>query len=402
MSRREWCAVIVALASVALCARSAEADAPRHGPATRSARRLAFASTPPRVEVTLAGDALGDPALFARIRSLFSPATSVVLSLDDPLDAGAVLAPLHADAVYVRLRVQGRGARLYLSAREDAPASAARYLVHDVRLDAALDEVGSETLAEIAHSLTEALWRYERQTPKTEVVAALEDDVGVRSSPAGRSASRGADSARAARSQAPLQDAGVTEHSAWQRSSALRALFTIGDAVHAAGDEGLLHEPGVFLRAEFLQRFSLGIGASYLIPNEFVVAPIESPVLVRLRGASGELRAGWSAGELLGARARFEAGVGVLFASWSAALATEDPRARANPSQRFDRWYGLGSVALEWPIGPLRLAARAELRVPWRRTSYEIAGTNSSSSSGGVHPGGGLELGFLFDPSRSR
>src|SRR5690606_24983110 len=90
------------------------------------------------------------------------------------LDAGAVLQPARADTLYLWIRLSsGVRARVYLATREESE-SGARYLFRDVELDSGLDEVGSETLAQVAHSAAEALWRREEHTPKPELVEALE------------------------------------------------------------------------------------------------------------------------------------------------------------------------------------------------------------------------------------
>ncbi|HYQ31127.1 MAG TPA: hypothetical protein VER04_28025, partial [Polyangiaceae bacterium] len=121
-----------------------------------------------RVEIALIGNTEQDPALFERIRSLFSEQTLVLQRDSERIDQGAVLLPQRADTVYIWIRVAERNARVYLAlAEEGGPA---RYLFREVALDAGVDEVGGETLAEIAHSSAQALWLRQLQTPRQALV----------------------------------------------------------------------------------------------------------------------------------------------------------------------------------------------------------------------------------------
>lgn len=415
----------IVLASTEARAFDTEVSAPRGLPSDSPG--------PATVEIALFGMLEQDPPLFERIRSLFPNETAVVLRSPAELDAGAVLRPKRADTLYLWISLSSRDrARVYLAAR-DGSGGAVRHLYRDVVLEAGLDEVGSETLAQIAHSAAEALWRREEHTPESQVVQALESEppAAPRASPG--SASRASEPPLASRASlasasrdakpapglrespasptretkppprpespvAPLanpggRDAGVVAPSSARRAAAFRLGFGASFAGHASGAEGWLLEPGVFLSTEYRDRFSLRLAGLYLVPTEFDVLPAR----VRLSGASAELRAGWLPWRSPRARVRLDAGFGLFFARWSASIAKADPPARASSARAFVRPSTLVGTSFEWALGPAWVAARAELRVLLRKTRYEIERSEVTASSGSVNPGGALELGIAFD-----
>lgn len=347
----------------------------------------AFAAAGPlRVEVVLVGAAERDPALFERIRSLFARGALVVLRPENGLVSRAVLKPERADTLYIWVRSRSRtSARVYLAMREESEQSA-RYLYRDVTLESGLDEVGSESLAQVAHSAAEALWSREQQVSKLELSRALarESELLPPSPPqpmrVNPVSSRTSEPAEAA-PKAPSSPA---------------APFRIGlgasFATHGGGDEGFLSEPGVFVRAGY-GAFSLRLGANYLMPAEFELLPAR----VRLSGGSGEFRAGWLPLTGRRGRVRLEAGLGAWAGRWTAMIVTDDPRAHPN-SASFLRPYGLAAGAFEWSFGSGWIAARAELRARFKRTEYEISGAANSASSSYLNPGAALELGVVLDP----
>jgi hypothetical protein len=355
-----------------------------------------------RVEIALVGDSEQDPVLFERIRSLFSPQTAVVLRSGNRFDPRAVLRPERADTVYLWLRVTRRtAARVYLALREED--GSARYLFREVKLEAGLDEVGSETLAQVAHSSAQALWLRERQTSRQELVAALEheDEPPVPLAAAGPSKAAPASSTTPIRVMPPASNesssAPELEHEPASQARPTLVRFALGAsyAMHASGGEGWLHEPGAFLAFEYRDRVSLRLAGRYLVPTEFDTTPAR----VRLSGASGELRAGWLSGGASRPRVRLEMGLGFLLAHAEGSLAADEPKAHVSPAQDFERTYALGSAAFEWPLGPLWLAAAADLRVPFHKTFYEVGGQSGASESSALSPGGTLELGMGFEPA---
>jgi len=345
-----------------------------------------------RVEIALIGNTEQDPALFERIRSLFSEQTLVLQRDSECIDQGAVLLPQRADTVYIWIRVAERNARVYLAlAEEGGPA---RYLFREVALDAGVDEVGGETLAEIAHSSAQALWLRQLQTPRQALVEALEREVAapqaaplsVAATPAPPLAvheSRDSLAAAATRRDGP-------------GASSIRLGLGASEALHASGAEGWLHEPGGFLAFEFRARLSLRLAVRYLVATDFDLPPVR----VRLSGPSSEVRGGWLSNDSGRMRLRLEAGLGLFWGHAQASIAAEEPKAHALAAQDFARVYALAAGSLEWPLGPAWLAAGADLRVPLRATAYEVGGQSGASVSPTLCPGGTLELGIGFDPVR--
>jgi hypothetical protein len=351
-----------------------------------------------RVEVAMLGDVERDPVLFERIRSLFPPQTAVVLRDDRLLDQRAVLLPQRADTVYIWIRVSERTqARVYLAlAEQDGQV---RYLFREVRLDSGLDEVGGETLAQVAHSSARALWRRERQSSRQVVVEALAREAEVpQPKPPTVVASPVAPVAIAPElvardSPQPKQpSAGASVE-----ANALRLGLGASGTTHRSGAEGWLQELGGFITVEFRARLSLRAAVRYLVPSEFELAPAR----VRLSGASAELRAGWLSNQATRPRVRLELGFGALFGHAQGSIVEEQPKAHALDAQSFQRTYALAAAGFEWPIGPAWVAASADLRLPLRTTSYEVGGQTGGSTSPSLCPGGSLEVGIGFEP-RSR
>lgn len=336
-----------------------------------------------RLEIVLVGDVEQDPVLFERIRSLFPPQTAVVLREVDHIERQAVLLPQRADTLYLWIRVSERTkARVYLALGADE--SNVRYLFRELELETGLDEVGSETLAEVAHSSARALWLHERQTPRHALIAALERDVEPQRPAAAPIASSAAPDAAAEAQRRRPSDT----------KAPLRLGLGLGATVHASGVEGWLYEPGGFLAFEYLSRLSLRVAARYLVPTDFEPWPAR----VRLSGASGEFRAGWLLNDARPMRVRVEAGLGVFWGHAQASISADDPNVHAAAPKDFERAYALAAAAFEWPLGPAWIAAGADLRVPFRATSYEVVGQSGASVSPSLSPGGSLELGIGFDP----
>jgi len=343
-----------------------------------------------RVDIALIGDVEQDPLLFERIRSLFPAQTALIRRDVDRIDQRAVLLPERADTVYIWIRVTERtNARVYLALSEEG--GRARYLFREIRLDAGLDEVGGETLAEVAHSSAQALWLRELQTPRQTLVAALEREEEL---------PRGAPLRGDAAATAPVTVTSPDSlhppaaRRADARASPLRLALGASDTAHTSGAEGWLHEPGAFLAFEYRALLSLRAAVRYLVPAEFDLPPAR----VGLSGVSGELRAGWLSGDAKRMRVRLEAGLGVLWGRAQASIVVDQPKARALDAQDFERVYALAAATFEWPLGPAWLAAGADLRVPVRTTSYEVAGQSGASLSPALSPGGSLEVGIGFDP----
>ena len=358
-------------------------------------RALGDGTAPSRVEVALSGVAQRKSALFERLRSLFPPDTQVVLRRTEA-PAASLLDPERADTLYLWIRMSARDeARVYLAVHEDG-SSGARYLYRSVHFDDGLDEVGSETLAQVAHSAAEALWFREQQIPKQKLVQALESEPEP-----SRELREQAQPPRAEPTTVQvIQDRPVITTDSADSSAARSAhkrgaawAFALGARLkaYAAGDEGWLQEPGLFVGTDH-GSLSLRAAANYVVPAEFQL----SPARVRLSGMSGELRMGWSPAAERTTRVRLESGLGVWAGRWSPSLSMDGPAAHASSPHDFMRPFWLFSGAFEWSLGPAWLAACAELRLHFKSTRYEIAGDTDTRVSNRVHVGGGLELGVPF------
>jgi len=344
------------------------------------------------VEVAMSGDVERDPLLFERVRSLFSAQTTVVPSDDHRFDQRTVLAPQRTDTVYIWIRVTERSAaRVYLTLTEQGEQP--RYLFREIKLDSGLDEVGSETLAEVAHSSARALWLREQQSSRATVVDALERETPTQPEPPP------APEPEPLVTIAPVPTVSDSVDPASRSSRrvappVLRLGLGASGTTHSSGTEGWVQEVGGFFSVEYRGRYSLRLAARYLVPTDFGVPPAR----VHLTGGSGELRAGWLSTDAPRLRARFEAGLGALMGRAQASIIDEQPKAHALAGQDFHRGYALAAAGLEWPFGPAWVATSLDVRVPFAGTSYEIGGQAGSSTTCSLCPGGSLEVGVGFDP----
>ncbi|HET9930007.1 MAG TPA: hypothetical protein VFQ35_04935 [Polyangiaceae bacterium] len=366
-----WCVAVAALGPTAARAAAPVNDVSR-------------VDAPPRIEVVLVGAAERDPALFERLRTLFPPPSLVILRKETGVVSSAVLTPERADTLYIWIRSSSRNvARVYLAAREQSEESA-RYLYREVALESGLDEIGSESLAQIAHSAAEALWSREQEISKLEVLRALAKESEAASS-------RALPASEAPSVTPALRPREAPPPARAPANEAVHVALGASFGTHSGGDEGWLSEPGAFVMGSY-GRASLRLGANYLMPAEFELLPAR----VRLSGGSAELRAGWLAFAGRRARVRLEAGIGAWAGRWMAMIVADEPKAHAN-SASFLRGYGLAAGAFEWSLGSGWIAARAELRTRFRKTDYEVEGVATSASSSYLNPGAALELGVVLD-----
>lgn len=353
-------------------------------------------ATPPlaRVEVAMAFDVERESLLFERIRSLFPAQTTVVSSGDPQLDQRALLSPQRLDTVYIWIRVTEPSARVYLTLAEQGEQT--RYLFREIELDSGLDEVGSETLAEVAHSSAQALWLREQQSSRDTLVEALEREAKTEPKPESPPVADAPPIAAMAPAATVRDSHASAQHAAARReASALRLGVGATGTTHSSGSEGWLQEVGGFFAAEYRGRLSLRFSLRYLVPTDFGVPPAR----VHLTGASGEFRGGWLSTNAPRMRARLEAGLGALMGHAQASIIDEQPAAHALAGQDFHRGYALAAAGLEWPIGPAWVATSLDLRVPFGATSYEIDGQPGAIQSSALCPGGSLEVGVGFDPA---
>lgn len=375
---RAWRAWVFVLA-LALCALHAHAE-----PQERS--------TPSAVVLILVGQAQGEHSLFKRIRSLFEPDTRFAIDQRAELDRDAVLQPPIPDTLYVWISFDGRmRARVYVATREQN-AGSPRYLYRDIELHGGLDEIGSETIAQVAHSSARALWVRDRETSRSVLISALDADEAtqpsMQSEPTPASGEVNREPSRLARhTWVRLYPKAFSVPERTQLTAA--ASF----ASYASGGEGWLNQFGASLMATFWRQFSVRVAAAYLVPRHFD-APLTQ---IALTGASAEFRLGWKSPAAHGFRGHLEAGLGLFATTWSAA-ATPPASERPGASQR--RIFTLGAIGCERSVGPLVLAARFELRIPTRDTTYEVVGGTNDLRA--VHtwlnPGFAIEVGLPLEP----
>lgn len=156
---------------------------------------------------------------------------------------------------------------------------------------------------------------------------------------------------------------------------------------HVAGQEGWGFESGVFVALE--RQWTLGLRAALLPEHQFDA----TPATVHTRGWAVEGRAGWNwvVDAIAPLRLRPELGLGTLFVSWSPD-ATFPAIARLGETNRRD--YGLMSLGALVSLGSVGLGLRGELRVPFKRTSYDVdySGKPVTTASSWLSPGVAFEL----------
>lgn len=391
-----------------------------------SKTRLAATSElppPNTVELVLVGSLQDEHSLFHRVRSLFPAETRFTTDARTELDRDALLHPSTPGTLYlwITLNAESR-ARIYVATREQHSEST-RYLYRDVLLTSGLDEVGCETLAQVAHSSASALWTRERESPRQLVVSAIETEpsASVEASPQPRGAPASSGGSKPAVSDSkttpsvsktaasnrvpgtavpkgfphPMQAADATDAKDTSRASVtpVGVVLAAAYSTHASGGEGWLDQLGGSISAVLAERFSARAAAAYLAPQQFEL----SFTRVRLTGFLAELRLGWKPKSAGNFRPHLEAGLGVLSTRWTAESLTP---AEGQPGASQKRYFSLGAVGYEWAPSYITLAARFELRIPFRDTSYQVLGSTDSSRSAHtwLNPGFAIEIGVPLDP----
>jgi hypothetical protein len=340
------------------------------------------ASAPPRVEVVLVRIAEQPMAFGQRVTTLFDPSTTVVLEVRPALSSVEVLEPREPGTVYVFVTRDERGRALIYVATREQTGRPARYLLRTVELDAGLDEMGAETIAQVTHSSVMALWSHAAETSQEAVTGEL--DRGARKPPpAAPSPPPSAPPARRRPPPPPAEKDGP-------RGLALRAGAQL--ALHASGDEGLQVSPGAHARVLVLGTFELGLEGSFLVPSRFDVPPVR----VRLSGFGAEARASGFVFHSRSVRLRIDASFGVLFMRWQAEeVSTAAGSGWSLLSERESRPYVTVGPAAELPLGSLLNAAlRAEVRLLTTPARYDVvvAGRHETGAEVSVAPGLALEL----------
>ena len=254
MSRRTYAALLAVTVSVYATNAAAE-PAPGVAPSTRA-----------RVRVRLVGALARDATLRDRIQSWFDPSEyDVTLQGASYLDPNQVLSP--ESGLLVEAWVAERSSkrlRLYF-ASVDPTTRKTRYLLRDLSLEAGLDEVGAEELAQAVHLSASALVEGEIASSREQIEASLRESPGEAAASAGDAAGKLAKGAQdtppaptaasATRPPEEAHDGGVVLHGA------------VGYAASLRGDEGLAHGP--HLRASLGSTSGWGgsLRASGVVPH---------------------------------------------------------------------------------------------------------------------------------------
>jgi hypothetical protein len=346
-------------------------------------------SAPPRVEVVLVRIAEEPIAFGARVKTLFDPRTTVTLEAKPALSTLEVLEPREPGTVYVFVTRDEQGRALIYVATREQQGRAARYLLRTVELDAGLDEMGAETIAQVAHSSVMALWSQTAETSQEAVAGELN-----------REAKRQPPAPTSSPGRPPRPRPRPTSPPAEKRESpgALSARAGARLAVHASGDEGLQVSPGAHARLLAFQTVELGLEASVLVPSRFEVPPVR----VRLSGFGAEGRASGFVFHSDVVRLRLDAGFGVLFVHWRAEeVSSTAGSGWSLSSERESRPYFAVGTAAELPLGSvLDAALRAELRVLTTPARYMVAvgERRETSAEAALAPGLALELSLPKTP----
>lgn len=345
------------------------------------AAQSAIVSPPPRVVIHLVGRLQREATMDSRIRSLFDGRTEVLVRRTESLASQRVLNPEVEQTVYLWISFgPDHRARFYAAAREQGTGDT-RYLFREVELETGLDELGGETLAQVAESCAGALWARDQETSKealvgqlaqerahhgtSAVTAGVSEAAALQQIKAKSTASRNpvqvpslrASSAHAMQTQEPNQaPTAVTPD--WRLDAGIE------HSLRRAGDEGWMNQTGVHVTWMWSRRFSIRTTAGYLIPTEFAAGPSR----VALSGYAMDARLGWNT-SAHGPRIRLEVGAGAWQHHWQA---TRTAALGAMRAGRDWRAYCVGAFVFELPVGPVWLGARLELLTPLQRTYYEL------------------------------
>jgi hypothetical protein len=339
-------------------------ELPRNSTSSRQATDSSKAvplGQPLSVVVTLVGDAATESTLFERIRTLLPRDAHAVLRVEERLLRDAVLQPATEGVVYAWiLRSDANAGRVYLALREHAETEA-RFLFREVRLENGLDEVGIETLAQVAHSSVEALWGAAQQITRRELAVELERDELPRARAPENAASAPPDAAASAeRRDLPKQlSHNPADTPKWQLE------FGPQFSLHQSGSEGWLAYPGGVVALSFSARVGLRGNFGILLPAHFDAAATR----IALSGYTGDVRLGCGSMRRDAWNWRAEAGVGATVMRWTTADIDAGVVSRPSADQR---GYAVLSVAAGRASTWTTIGVRFDAIAPFQKTTYEI------------------------------
>lgn len=333
----------------------------------------AESSAPTPVEIVLVGGAGKDASLDARIQSWFGPETALSISRERMLMAESVLAGRSSRGVTVWVTLRTRNdARLYFAAASESEEPT-RYLLRDVPLNDGLDEVGSERVAQVVHSLVTAII-----DDSADVVARpdIERELAPPLPPPVPTATDGpvdAPPAVASDPVEPLSFAALT-------GAFYRASF--------AGDEGFPHGPGLALGGT-LERGAFGVGGiargQYAWPHSVRVEDVDvrfTELSIRL-GGRGAFRSRSLTLDL-------EVGGGAAWVRYDPEATESGPLPA--PRDTDERFFWFASAGIRHVFGPAQLGARLELELYPALSHYRLDTGRELAVSSRMRPAVVLEV----------
>jgi hypothetical protein len=342
-----------------------------------AAPRRVHAEEPPRqVEVVLVGALGRDATLPARIVTWFDPHRfQVAFRMVEVLDVRSVLAPKHGEPTRVWITLPAREkARFYFSSASTKEASTV-YLMRELRLDHAVDELAAERIAQVCFLSTVALVEGQAETRKAELEQSLRDDASV------GAPSRAINEANGVAPEAQASGSSGTErpepagHSPRDRERPSKRegiegtnesvlAFGVGYGMSFRGDEGIGHGP----RARAETRFP-PIGFALIVQGYLPNTAEFERLALRLYGAS------------------FVSGIEYRWARRQSAFALYlgpgldlihyvpegvDSNVRAGSSATEGRPKIAVGARYEVGPAPVRIAVTGELGIALTRTHYDL------------------------------
>jgi hypothetical protein len=222
----------------------------------------------------LVGELAKDPVFAARVTSWFGPDQLELKLLKVRwLDPQRILSPDRTAAVHVWVTLSGDGdlARLYFAAASPTvePHHPSSYFVRDLRLEAGLDEIGAEHIAEVLHSSTLAFLEGQAESARDELELTLSAEPISPSTPAAptRALAPRAAPHRVAATGVGAEPAGATERARpWGAS--------VGYGVSYRGDEGTWHGPRASLELSVQRRLGLRLAFQGALPHSRDLPPV--------------------------------------------------------------------------------------------------------------------------------
>jgi len=226
------------------------------------------------VVLTLVGDLGEEPTFGRRVTSWFdADRYRVVVRAVDHLDPAHVLSPQVDRAVYVWVVLrEPRHARLYF-ATVTGEREAATYLWRDLELEAGLDELGAERIAQVVHLSTLALLEGEAANRREEIEQALvEEPAAQRATPPTPPVA----ASPVAASPRPRAETGTRAPASTPPAhSRTRGEFALGYGASLRSDEGVWHGPRAGAGMRSASGWGLRVQVQAGLPRTRELGPVE-------------------------------------------------------------------------------------------------------------------------------